>query len=97
LLAVSEVVAELQDPEEADAFLTAMLSSAEYLRLRKRWTAFQYKCGGMTHREAAKAAGISVATATRVAALLPHGHPILQRLSRRAAKVKSEARRRRQR
>ncbi len=77
---VAAVVAELQNADEAEAFLKAVLSSEEYENLQGRWKAFQFKRDGLSHREAAKRAGVSVQTATRAAALLKLNEPILEQV-----------------
>lgn len=69
LVQIGDSLLTLKNSTEADAFLGAILSSAEYERLQKRWYAYQLRAGGMTLAEIVQIAHVAMATATRAAAL----------------------------
>jgi len=69
LIPIEEAILALENRREARSFLTAVLSPAEFERLRKRWQVYQLRSNGMPLANIVRTARVAMATASRGAAL----------------------------
>jgi uncharacterized protein YerC len=84
----------LRDEDEAHRFLIAILSSAEYEKVRQRWQVYQLRAQGMSLDQIVSTARVPIATATRSTAIRrsSHGHILDIVMARAGANPTSELR-----
>jgi uncharacterized protein YerC len=69
LISIEAALVELKDLREARSFLSAVLSTGEYQKLRKRWKAYQLRARGIPLERIKQLTGVSMTTASRAAKL----------------------------
>lgn len=72
-IALSDVLARLDDPEQVRAFLTDLCTLAEIEALADRWSVVPLLEEGLSYRAIHERTGVSVTTIGRVAKCLEHG------------------------